>query len=76
MWIVIFVPCTVNLCEITVHAQEKKKKKKKKKGENVKLENVSQDSVKSKRHLGSVWIELIVAKTENWKLKIESTVSK
>ena len=25
---------------------------------------------------GSVWIELIVAETENWKLKTENTVAK
>ena len=37
----------MNPYEVTVHVQEKKKKKKKKK-ENVKLENVPQDSVESK----------------------------
>ena len=33
MWIVIFVSCTVNPYEVTVHAQEKKKKKAKRETE-------------------------------------------
>ena len=47
MWIVIFVSCSVNPYEITVHAKKKKKKKKWKR----ETENVPQDSAESKRSL-------------------------
>ena len=45
----------MNSCEITIHAQKKKKKKKK---ENVKLENMPQDSAESKRSLYACWVSL------------------
>ena len=51
-----------NLDGFCCPSSQKRKKKKKKKDFVV---NISEDSVL----VGSVWIELIVAKIENWKLK-------
>ena len=42
-----FRPCTVNPCEITVHAQEKKKKK----SENVKLKTCRRIQLNPNGHL-------------------------
>ena len=58
----------MNPCEVTVHAQEKKKK-----AENVDAAK-RQETRKPNTHIGSVWIKLIVA--ENLKLKTENTVAK
>ena len=55
-WIVIFVSCTVNPYEVTVHAQEKKKKK----SENMKLKTCYRIQLNRNGHLeGSTWDWLI-----------------
>ena len=53
-WIVIFVHCTVNPCEVTIHAQEKKKK------ETEKRKTWTQDSVEFKRTLCDIFVILII----------------
>ena len=50
-WTVIFISCTVNLCEVTVHAQGKKKKKKKRK----KWKNTTLDSAENAESKCTLW---------------------